>query len=131
LELYLFKVLRKAGHISLSLILVISLAGFTVTHQYCKNTLVNIKVNSLPKPCCNTHGCCHSETRVFQLKIDLLITGPVENPLIKTMAVFYNANSIPTVIGATHSAKISVKAAESPPPLKEHTVLSFLQTFLC
>ncbi len=55
-----------------SLILLISTTGFTVSKHYCGNRLVSVTINHEPEPCCGTDSdCCKSETDYYQLNTDI------------------------------------------------------------
>ena len=64
--------IKKAGHIILSLILLITTAGMTVTEHYCGDNLVSVNVLTRPDACCNNSDCCHNETVTVKLDDDFI-----------------------------------------------------------
>jgi hypothetical protein len=123
--------LKKIAHIILSLLLLISTTGITITWHYCGNALERIAINSEAKSCCENDGCCHNESTLYQVKDDFsapesiqALKEPVFDAFLST--VFVVQCYEPLTLGFT-----SFPVAESPPAITTNTILSFLQTFLC
>jgi len=77
--------LKNFIHIFIAVLWLLSSTGFSITKHYCGNDYVNMAVNSTPESCCETGGCCHNETEVFQLDEDTL-TQPIM--LVNQVATF-------------------------------------------
>lgn len=64
------KMLRKVIHIIITLLLIITTAGFTVSKHFCENRLVSVSIYDNAAPC-NHQGnanCCHASQVHFQLE---------------------------------------------------------------
>ena len=93
--------------------------GFTITKHYCGGNLVEVKINSTPKSCCNDNGggCCsniksiHQFNSIFiipanelieQFQIAFLHIPPVEikvlEPNLLETIIDYQANSPPLIL---------------------------------
>jgi len=61
-------VLRKAGHIAIILLLIITTGGITITKHYCGNSLIGRSIFSAPEDCCNG-PCkdCRNETKTIKV----------------------------------------------------------------
>ena len=123
--------LKKAAHITVSLLLLISTAGFTLTSHYCGNSLVKVTLNPHPESCCGHKPCCHNETSFFQMKEDFFVpdnTNHVMAPLVDLTSfaiTYFDLND------QLQAGFICILPNESPPPVSSHTALSLLQSFLC
>ncbi len=123
--------LRTFLNITLSLILLASTIGFSISEHYCKDNLVSISVNFEADPCCDDGACCHTEREYFQLEEDFV------SPLVQLdfdyeiVIDLFLANNIlfNDIIMEEASTGLSF-ITESPPPQAQHAVLSQLQTFL-
>ncbi len=62
------KVLKKAGHIAITLLLIIATSGVTISKHYCGNALTGLSIFSSPKDCCNG-PCkdCRNETKTIKV----------------------------------------------------------------
>jgi hypothetical protein len=123
--------LKRAAHIVVSILLILSTAGFTVTRHYCGTTVVKVTLNSHPESCCGHKPCCHNETSFFQLKENFFApdnTTHVKAPLADIIAfpvIYIN------LLDQVQTGFTPIYPNESPPPVNTHTVLSLLQSFLC
>jgi len=62
-------------HIIMSLNLLVSITGFSVSLHYCEDDLVNVAIDQEATSCCDTScGKCHNETHYF--KLDENTTAP-------------------------------------------------------
>lgn len=69
--------LRKVIHIILTLVMLVSTMGMTVSKHFCGNKLISVSVTSEAKFCCDDvgeDGCCRNETDRFELDVDTLLT---------------------------------------------------------
>jgi hypothetical protein len=60
--------LKKAGHISLVILLLISTMGVPMYKHYCGNSLISKSIELPAKNCCNNHcKACHNETTLIKI----------------------------------------------------------------
>jgi len=64
--------LRKVIHIIVSLLLLVTTAGFTISRHYCKANLVSVSIYGNATPCNhNDHdNCCNDSKDYFQVEDD-------------------------------------------------------------
>lgn len=64
--------MRRLSHIFLSLILVVSTMGMTISKHYCGDMLLKTAINKQVETCSDKmempEGCCHEETQNFVLE---------------------------------------------------------------
>jgi len=123
---------RSLTHIFISLLLMISVTGFSVSKHYCGTELVSIKINQEAKSCCDmTGGCCHNETEFYQIDEDFISEYNYS---------FQSLNEIDLLFpeGLTLSSKNHIEnnplfrnTLEYPPPKLLTRRLSILQSYLC
>lgn len=65
---------KRASHIVLVLLLLVSTSGITISKHYCGGNLRAVTIMTTPDPCCDTEGCCHNDTEVYQVSDDYSIT---------------------------------------------------------
>jgi|SRR6056297_3035961 len=124
--------LRLLIHISISLILMISINGFAVSKHYCGTKLVSIEINKETSQCCDMEeNCCHNETDFYQLDNDFFVSTyhlaenlSVQELLFPVIFSFFNADIF-------SSDSLVLYITESPPPKERQERLSFLQSYLC
>jgi len=125
---------RKTAHIILTLLLLTTTIGFSVSKHYCGSHLVEVSINSEAEPCCDdmeNPNCCHNETEYFQLKEDLVTPVSLENTRIAGFDILF-----PLVFVYFFNTPGNIETevsnfAESPPPTAIQAKLSLLQTYLC
>jgi hypothetical protein len=122
---------KKLAHIIISLLLMVSTTGFTITRHYCGDRLEKMAINTQPKSCCTMHGCCHNETSFHQLKENFsapINVGSNSKPVIQlfTADLFIQWREK----SPDNDFYSSVAVIESPPPLRTTTALSLMQTYL-
>lgn len=60
------------------MVLLISTMGISVSEHYCGEEVINISLNPVEKPCCETPSeCCHNEYIFLQLKADFTKSSEV------------------------------------------------------
>lgn len=122
---------RNIFHIILTLFLIISISGFSISKHYCGHQLVSVKINQEAKACCDdTGGCCHNQTDFFQLDEDFEVLPVLENELIKTATLFAFYYIIVDHLFDLNGTT-DVLITDSPPPKDLQMVLSGLQSYLC
>ena len=125
---------RKTAHIILTILLLTTTIGFSVSKHYCGSHLVEVSINSEAEPCCNdmeNPNCCHNETEYFQLKEDLVTPVSYENTWIAGFDILF-----PLVFVYFFNASGNIETevsnfAESQPPRTIQAKLSLMQTYLC
>ncbi len=119
-------------HIVMSIVLLISTTGFTVSKHYCGNELVNFSIDAQAKSCCDmSGGCCHTESEHFQVKENFL--GQVISKDFQDYGLDFLFVISFTIVNI-QSFEIDnqiFELADSPPPPKIQTNLSLLQIYLC
>lgn len=115
----------------LGLVMLAVSTGFTLTRHYCGNDLVSMAVDSMPKSCCETGGCCHNETSFVHLQEDYVAPASPELKASPVLDLFFLTELSFVTIEPLAEAYTDVFIPESPPPVSMQTVLSLLQTYLC
>ena len=73
--------LRKVLHISITLLLLISISGFTIHKHYCHDVLTGVSVFFDVDSCCESSCAhCNNETISCRLDLDILSTGAQNIP---------------------------------------------------
>ena len=124
---------RKAAHILLASLLLITTMGYSLSKHYCGSNLVEVSINFEADPCCNDEGtsdCCKNETEYFQLKVDFVSTVSLDNNQITEIKVLFPLVFTFSICASGNIEIQTSNYAESPPP-KIQTKLSLLQTYLC
>jgi hypothetical protein len=86
---------RKVTHIIISLVLLISTTGLSISEHYCGNEKIHITLNSIEKECCEIPtDCCHDEIKLLQLKGDF--TKPPG--IIQLNITEFNLSEFPTLL---------------------------------
>ncbi len=122
--------LQKATHIIITLTLLISTMGFTVSKHYCGTRLVDININKEAQSCCGDEGtskCCHNETKHFQVENDfnMTVSAEISIPFVYITPVLFLLSD-----QLTCETETPVDIEASPPPLPLNTRLSYLQSYL-
>jgi len=123
---------RKITHIILSVFLMVSTTGITLSMHYCGGKWVSTSINKEAKSCCDgTDGCCENKTIHFEVEDDYVSPIQVDNTKIVELDVLF------PILFVLHFELLSeenetfeVFTDASPPPTIQ-TRLSLLQTFLC
>jgi hypothetical protein len=120
--------LKKTGHIILTLLVLVATTGLTFSKHYCGNELKSVKFFSEAKLCCSGPcKCCHNETVTVKISDDFSANSflfdfcqsafeiPIKHILIQ--------KELP------ESFEKVARVYDLPPPPVQ-TVLSSLQTYL-
>ena len=123
---------KKIVNITISFLLLISTTGFVISKHYCDGRLVNVAVDHQAKSCCGMEGdCCHNESAYFHVKNNYLpdfTEFNFENKIVNQVIIFtdlllnYSLNN-----NFLSFNKFNIGFS---PPLKFHTILSFIQVFI-
>ena len=123
---------RKLINIIVSLLLLTTTVGFSISKHYCGDELISISVSHEAESCCDMNsGCCHNETEVYQLNNIFVISPVLDNNSVNHIDLLFPVFYV--ICENIYSIDINAiyQLPESPPPIKLHTVLSKLQSFLC
>ncbi len=121
---------KKASHIILSLLLLITTIGFAIYKHYCGGNLVSTSIFTEAKSCCDLDDCCKNESEVFQLNEDFSPTSITELPITVELDLFSFALLIlDEEIVSTEQVQEFI-VSNLPPPPKIQTALSQRQTYL-
>lgn len=112
------ELIRKASHIILSFILILTTAGMTITKHYCGSKLVSINIFTEPDKCCNNSDCCHNETVTVKINADIINLSPVYSfETVSSSISFITAaifNNIPVL--SAYLTTNSSRSSDIPPP---------------
>jgi len=119
---------RKVSHIVISLLLLTSTIGLTLSAHYCGEDLKSISVLADPESCCDIpEGCCHDEADTFRIDDDFASSSlDFESKLIVSLILDYSNPSY---------SELSVKDFQiisfiEPPPPTVNQLLSRIQVYI-
>lgn len=125
--------LKIAANIILSVVVLVSTSGFTISKHYCGSRLVDVAVMVEAENCCGdegSSGCCHNETEYFQLEADYLISiVGIDLQEILPDIVYTDLPVFITDEANTGHSDI-LNFAESPPQPDGSQIISLKQAFL-
>lgn len=125
--------LQKILHSIVALVIFVSTTGFTVTRHYCGDNLMEVVVDGPADNCCDDDcPTCHDQTQHIQLKenfVTVASLNAVQMPdfqqiLFELPDLSCFNISLPAKDRQQHFL------SDLSPPLKIHTVLAQLQTYL-
>ncbi|MEN8118635.1 MAG: hypothetical protein ABFS16_16750 [Bacteroidota bacterium] len=122
--------IKKASHIILSMLLLISTTGLAISKHYCGGELISTSLFVEGGSCCDSDDCCKNETEIFQLDEDfsvstsLAIPESVQIDLLAISLVVFNLNIEENSIADDYIL------IDSPPPPKIQTSLAKRQIYL-
>jgi hypothetical protein len=122
--------LKRISHIVLSVLLLASTMGLTISKHYCGDSLISISVLIEAESCCETGDCCHDETNFYQVDDDFsqasvsesLVSAEIDLLAFVLLLEQPQKESLATIQ--------SFFVPESPPPLKIQRSLSKRQSYL-
>ena len=119
--------LKKIGHIILSIMLLVTTMGMTVSEHFCGDSLKSVAIQAAAEKCCDIpDGCCHDESITIKVKDDFSVAS--HNFDFAQFAVI-----IPVIIGfeqvETEDSQVVAFSENRLPPPKIQKVLSSLQTY--
>jgi len=128
--------IRKAGHIAITALLLILTMGFTVSRHYCGGRLVDVSLSSVFQDSCpessapcNMDHCCRNEHQVYQMNEEYTSSAVLDHlPFFQVMLAVYTPDQLIPSSGQQEGIN-HFSPAESPPPLDKQTILSNLQIF--
>ena len=118
----------KVGHIVISLLLLTSTMGLTLSAHYCGDNLKSVSVLADPASCCDMpDGCCHDEAETYRVEDDYAASSfQFDSKQIISLIQEY---SISLVIDLSDK-NYSVPSYIEPPPPTMKQVLSSLQVYI-
>jgi len=122
--------IKKASHIILSMLLLLSTTGLAISKHYCGGELISTSLFVEADSCCDSDDCCKNETEVFQLDEDFSVSTALELPesvqidLLAVSLVVFNLSIEENLIVD------EFLITDSPPPPKIQTSLAKRQTYL-
>ena len=120
--------LRKSIHIVISLLLLTSTMGFTLSAHYCGDNLKSVSVLADPGSCCDIpDGCCHDETETFRIDEDFASAGIHFDPKISLLHVLDYYIPVTENLSVKY---LQLTFIEEPPPPTTQQVLSNLQVYI-
>ncbi len=122
--------IKKAGHIILSMLLLLSTAGLAISKHYCGDELISTSIFLEADSCCDSDDCCKNETEVFQLDEDFSVSAVVEIPESVQIDLLAVSFVVFKLIIEENSTVEDYKLIDSPPPPKILTLLAQRQTYL-
>lgn len=120
--------LKKVSHIVISILLLTSTMGITLSAHYCGESLKSISVLADPVTCCDIpDGCCHDEADTFRVEDDFACSSfQFESEQILTLIQDYSIASVEDLSNNNYSIPFFTE----PPPPTTKQVLSSLQVYI-
>ena len=122
--------LKTFSHIILSLILLVSTMGMTVSKHYCQGNLYSVSVDGLNNDKCDMGSCCHDETQVYQVKEDFSIPAISTVPMLAELDILGHDLFAWEGIIAPEAENTTPTERESPPLLPIQKTLAVKQVYL-
>ena len=123
---------RKITHIILSVFLMVSTTGITLSMHYCGGKWVSTSINKEAKSCCDgTDGCCENKTLHFEVKDDFVSPIQVENIKTVELDVLFPILFVLNFELYNEEAKADDAFYNSSLPQKVQARLALLQKYLC
>ena len=119
---------KKISHIVISLLLLTSTVGITLSAHYCGENLKSISISADPESCCDIpDGCCHDEADTFRLEDDFASSSfQYESQQVVSLILDYSIASVEVLSNKNYSTPIFIE----PPPPTTKQVLSSLQVYI-
>lgn len=119
---------KKISHIVISLLLLTSTVGITLSAHYCGENLKSISISADPESCCDIpDGCCHDEADTFRLEDDFASSSfQYESQQVVSLLLDYSIALVIDLSDKNHSVPSYVE----PPPPTIQQVLSYLQVYI-
>ena len=122
--------LKKASHIILSMLLLLSTAGLAISKHYCGGELISTSLFVEADSCCESDDCCKNETEVFQLDEDFSVSTAIELPETVQIDLLAVSLMVLNLIVEENSLADEFINPDSPPPPKIQTTLAKRQNYL-
>jgi hypothetical protein len=122
--------LKRTGHIILSLVLLVSTMGMAVSKHYCKGSLESVAVFHEAKSCCDMDNCCHDETQVYQVKEDFSVPAVSSIPVLAELDILGHDLLAVGLLNAPETEDANLNFIEAPPLLPIQKTLALKEVFL-
>lgn len=122
--------LKKISHIILSLVLLISTMGMTVSKHYCQGNLMSVSLFGQNKSACNMGNCCHSETHVYQVKEDFSVPAFSTVPVLAELDILGHDLFAGLGLIVPEIENSTPFVSETPPLLPIQKTLALKQVYL-
>lgn len=122
--------IKKASHIILSMLLLLSTIGLAISKHYCGDELISTSLFVEADSCCDSDDCCKNETKVFQLDEDFSVSSALELPELVQIDLLAVSLVVFNLILEENSVVVDFELIDSPPPSKIQTSLAKRQTYL-
>lgn len=122
--------LKGLSHITLSFLLLFVTTGLAVSKHFCGELLISTSFFAEVDPCCDTEGCCHNETKLYQVDEDF--STPVLSHLPHPIGLdpFCSGFSQYNTLFPKETNALFLTERESPPLPKMQIILSLKQAYL-
>lgn len=120
---------KKASHIILSMLLLISTVGLAISKHYCGGELISTSLFVEADACCDSDDCCKNETEVFQLDEDFSVSTTLEIPESIQIDLLAISLMVFNLTLEENSTAEEFQLIDSPPPPKIQTSLSKRQSY--
>ena len=125
--------LRKIVHITLTILLLLSTMGITISKHYCSNKLISQEINAEPTHCCegDMSECKMCHTEHYRVKVEDDFQDNSHEFNFQQIAIAINL--VYTLFNCEPEPENTqnYNNVESPPPLTTKTYLSLIQEYLC
>ncbi len=122
--------LKRISHITLSLLLLVSTMGMTVSKHFCGGSLVSVSVLGDDDSCCDMGNCCHNETQVYQVKEDFSIPPVSTIPVLAELDILGHDLFAQRLLNAPEAEVAGSNFIDPPPLLPIQKTLSLKQVYL-
>ncbi len=123
--------LKAFSHIILSMVLLVSTIGMTVSKHYCGGEIVSVSVFHEADSCCDMKGCCQNENHTYQVKDDFSSPVITAIPVLAELDILgHDLLANESLLTVPESENPVSFIANSPPPKTIQTVLSLKQVYL-
>lgn len=120
--------LRKASHIIIALLFMLTTTSMTISKHYCGTSLKSVSILLAPEHCCDIpSGCCHDKFITINIEDDFSVTASTFDFTLLELDLPPLTDILK--LGTTkNTSYFRIYNTPSPPRIQE--VLSRLQTYL-
>ncbi|MGV8092642.1 MAG: hypothetical protein AB2L24_12365 [Mangrovibacterium sp.] len=129
--------IRSIFHICISLVLLVSTVGFSVSKHYCGGHLVDVSLNiaaqtacSTDKNACETGGCCRNESQTFQVRENVTPVVVINHLPVLSFEIPAFLASVDCLTEPETQDNDLNQEVHSPPPRELSVYLAEIQTYL-
>ncbi|QGY44511.1 hypothetical protein GM418_12825 [Maribellus comscasis] len=122
--------LKKAVHIVLASLLLVSTVGMAVSKHYCRGDLVSVSFFHEAHSCCSMAGCCQNENHFYKVKDDFSSPAVLAVPLLAEIDILGQQFFQIETLLPENNKNTQLSYSDSPPPLTVREVLAREQLYL-